>query len=297
VGKISIPAAFAASLGFIEPAWRRATAALLILVAFSAAIQILNLLGETKSPLIGILILVIQAFVGTMATAALYRMAIAPDHSSDPDFQPGPGGVQWGGLEWRVLGANIIVGLIFAAILFVVIIVWVIGLSVLIANHSIDPNEFQGYAGASGPEAMALVAKFLTGPAGLVTFLTLLPAIAVCFYLGARLSLYAVRAADARSFDMGKAWSMTHGATGAILVALVAYFIASGAVGLAFGWVGGLLGKAMHATPGIANPRLWTSVLATLVTSALGTPFVAGLVTFVYRNRNGGGSSVADQFS
>jgi hypothetical protein len=231
-----------------------------------------------------------------MATAALYRMAIGPDHSSDPDFQPGPGGVQWGGLEWRVLGANIIVGLIFAAILFVVVILWVIGLSVLVANHSIDPSEFQGFSGGNA-EAMALLAKFLTGPAGLVTLIIFVPTAAACFYLGARLSLYAVRAADARSFDMGKAWSMTHGATGAIVVALVAYFIASGLLGLLFGFVGGALGAAIHATPGIGSPRLWASVLANLVTSALGTPFVAGLVTFVYRNRNGGGAAVAEQFS
>ena len=306
MAKIPIGTALTESFGFVQPGWSKAWGAMAVVVIVNTGAQFLQGVIATGGLGVALLVLVVQTLAGTLAAGALYRIALAPDHGSDYqrdnpvrlfhcdyEFRPGPAGMQWGSLEWRVLGANVIVGLIIGVVSFVFLIAWAIGLGVMVAGHMIDMGPLQS-AGLQGREAvLAAFGQLLLGPAGLLTLAILGPGLAIILYLSARLSLYAVAAADSGSFDMGWAWSLTKGATGAILVTLISYFLFAWVLAMVFGLLGGFLAKAA----GFAGARQAAAIAGAAIGAALGAPLIAGLVTYVYRTERGGGASVAEQFS
>ena len=293
MAKIPIGTALTESFGFVQPGWSKAWGAMAVVVIVNTGAQFLQGVIATGGLGVALLVLTVQTLAGTLAAGALYRIALAPDHGSDYQFRPGPAGMQWGSLEWRVLGANVIVGLIIGVVSFVFLIAWAIGLGVMVAGHMIDMGPLQS-AGLQGREAvLAAFGQLLLGPAGLLTLAILGPGLAIILYLSARLSLYAVAAADSGSFDMGRAWSLTKGATGAILVTLISYFLFAWVLAMVFGLLGGFLAKAA----GFAGARQAAAIAGAAIGAALGAPLIAGLVTYVYRTERGGGASVAEQFS
>ena len=284
MGKIDVGTLVSASFAFIRSAWEVAPAALVVAVIVGAAAQgwAQTYPGLSFWPLV-------QAGAVTLATGALYRSVLGADHPADDGYRLGPGGIQWGGVEWRVLGANLVVGVLIGLVAGAIFIVWGIGFGILIGAHQLDPSAFQnlqsqGYAG---------LARLMSGPAGLVSAVVLIPGAALLLYLSARFSLYAVQAADTRGFDLGRAWSMTRGATGAIIVVLVVSFVCQVAAGAAAGFVGGLIAALTHSVQG----RLLGGIAGAAAGVAIAVPMTAGMVIFVYRMQRGGGASVADQFS
>ena len=298
MAKIPIGTAITESLGFVQPGWRRAGAAMGLVGASESLFQGLRLNGMLSGFGPALLILIVQTLIGTLAIGAFYRMALTPDHGSDYQFRPGPGGLQWGSLEWRVLGANILVGMILGLVALAFFFVWAIGLGVLVAMHAIDIQTLQSAEATGGQDAtIAAFWRLLLGPTGILSLAILGPGLAVILYLSARLSLYAVRAADTGSFNMGQAWSLTRGATGAIMVTLAIFFVAAMLLGGVAGMIGGILGGVAHMVGGFGSGRMVASIAGTAIGAALSTPIVAGLVTYVYRTERGGGSAIADQFN
>jgi hypothetical protein len=287
---IAIRTAIGQSFGFVPVAWRRAWPALTLMVALTVTNQALAM--ADAGPAIGLLralASLAQLGLAVMAMGALYRIVLEADHAGDPAFRPGAGGIQWGALEWRVLAAGVISGLLIGALVVALLVAW---------GMALDADALRQLQGG-GAAAAAAVASLLQGPAGLATLAILLPGAVLVLYLSARLSLFGIRAADQRSFDLGAAWSLTRGVTGAIVAALIVIGLIELVAGAFAGLLGGAAGAVAGAVGGagaVPGGRILGSVAGAAVGAALNTPLVAGLVTFVYRSQRAG-TGVAEQFS
>jgi hypothetical protein len=289
MNRVPIGATIAASFNYIGVAWRRAGLAMAFLVGVQVLEGILRVATPRAAGVISLVALVPLIAFGTVAFGALYRIGVerAP---SDPEFRLGGGGVQWTGLEWRVLGANIIVGVILALVVLAASILWIIALGVSLIGHINEVNAMN--AAASPADRLAALARLMMGPAGLVTLVIGLVAAALLLWLSAKLSLFAIFAADTRRFDIGQAWAMTRGATWALIVTGVVILIAQLAASFVFGVVGGLAAGLAGASAPLMG-QLFGSVAAAAIT----TPLTAGMQVAVYRARRPGGAAVADAFA
>jgi hypothetical protein len=296
---IAIRTAIGQSFGFVPVAWRRAWPALTLMVALTVTNQALAM--ADAGPAIGLLralASLAQLGLAVMAMGALYRIVLEADHAGDPAFRPGAGGIQWGALEWRVLAAGVISGLLIGALVVALLVAWGMALAVMAGTGALDADALRQLQGG-GAAAAAAVASLLQGPAGLATLAILLPGAVLVLYLSARLSLFGIRAADQRSFDLGAAWSLTRGVTGAIVAALIVIGLIELVAGAFAGLLGGAAGAVAGAVGGagaVPGGRILGSVAGAAVGAALNTPLVAGLVTFVYRSQRAG-TGVAEQFS
>jgi hypothetical protein len=298
MAKIGAGTAIAESFGFLPEGWRRAAGAMCILVAITVILQAVKVLPQPTAGLVTLAVLPFQMAASVMATGALYRVELARDHAGDPVFGVGQGGLQWGQVEWRVLAAGLVVGLILGLVAVGVLVIWGIVLGAMSAAGAFDLSVLQRVQGG-GQAALAAVGELFAGPAGWATAAVILPGVALLSYLGARLSLLAVRSADTQSFNLGAAWSATKGATGAIILASIVFYLATmlaGILGGAFGGiVGAFVGGVTHSGI-VAYVRLFGGVVGAGLGAALATPLWAGLATFVYRTQRGK-VSLADQFS
>ena len=284
MAKLKIGEVVSAGFAFVRPAWAVAPAPLVLVVLAAAAAQ-----GyAVNNPGLSFWLLA-QLAAQTLALGALYRSALSPDHPGDESFRIGPAGVQWGAVEWRVLGVTLIVIALVVAFLFVVAFLWAMGLTLLAAAHAIDVGGFQNLASEGLPGLQRLMA----GPAGLVSAAILAPAAAILVYLAARLSLFAVQSVDTARFDIGRAWSVTRGATGAIVVAMIVIFACEVGVSAAADLAGGLIASVMGAGQG----ALLGVIAGAAAASAFSLPMTAGVAAYVYRVQRGGGASAAGLFS
>jgi hypothetical protein len=280
MGKVQIGAAIGASFRFVGEGWRRAWGILLILVWFTAALQIIELLRPTWT-VVSLLGFVASVFVTTAATGALYRLRLSADHPGDDAFAAHPGGLQWGGLEWRVLAANLLVGVAVGALVFVAFIVWALILGLTVGSN---PAEVQALQSGSDADKLDALRQIMLGPAGIFTFVIIGPIAVGLIYLGLRLSVFALFAADTRSFDAAKAWTVTRGAVLALLVGSIAIFLLELVIGAVFGGVAGFFAGF---TGQVGQGRIWGGVAGQIVGAALNAPLIAGLVLYVYRSQRG----------
>jgi hypothetical protein len=231
-----------------------------------------------------------SVFITTAAVGALYRLRFGADHPGDDAFAAHAAGLQWGGLEWRVLGANMLAGVIIGGLAFVVFIVWAIILGVTVGSN---PADVQGIENGSDAEKFTALGHIMLGPAGVLTLLLIGPALIGLFYLGLRLSLLAPLAADGRSFDIGKAWSLARGAMLALFLGTLVIFLVQVMIGAV---LGGVAGFAAGFTGQVGRGGVWGGIAGQAVTSALNAPLITGLVLYVYRAQRGD-PAVAATFS
>lgn len=289
MGNVQISAAIGESFRFVGEAWRRAWGIMLILVWFTAALQIVEALRPTwfAVPFLG---LIVSIFVTTAAIGALYRLRLGADHPGDDAFAAHAGGLQWGALEWRVLGANLLVGVVIGVLAVVVFFAWALIIGFTVGG---SPADAQAIERGSDAEKFAAFGRIMLGPAGFLTLVMIGPALVGLIYLSLRLALLAPLAADARSFDMAKAWSLARGAVLTLLVGSVVIFLFEVMIGAVFGGVAGL---AAGVTGQIGKGSIWGGVAGQAVAAALNAPLFVGLVLYVYRTQRGD-AAVAATFS
>jgi hypothetical protein len=283
---IPLGQAISRSFAFISVAWRNAWGAMLILVWLSAVLQMIEAMKPewTAAPLLGLIFLLAAS---TVATGALYRIGLEPDHAGDSAFALGPGGVQWGALEWRVLGANLLLGLALSVLFVVLFIIWGVGLGVSMAGH---PEALQAVTNAtSNEDKLRAFGALMGGAAGVVTLVVLLPGLLAILYLAARLALFTLNAADTRSFDFGKAWTMTRGAVLALIVVSVLIYLAQILLGGLCGAVAGFLSAFLDPGKG----GMWGGIVGQAAGAAISAPLFAGLQLFIYHRRRGEGRIAA----
>jgi hypothetical protein len=278
MGQVQVGAAIGASFRFISEAWSKAWGIMLVLVWFNAALQIVELLRPTWT-LASFLGLIVSIFVTTAATGALYRLQLAGDHPGDNQFAAHPAGLQWGGLEWRVLGANLMVGVAIGVLVVIAFIIWAIILGVTVGS---SPGDMQALQSGSEAEKLDAFRHIMLGPAGILTLVIIGPLIVALIYIIIRLSMFALVAADARSFDLVKAWTLARGAMlplflGSLVIFLIELIIGAVTGGLA-GFTAGIIGQ---------QGRIWGGVAGQVVGAAINAPLFAGLVLYVYRIQRG----------
>lgn len=289
MGSVQVGAALSESFRFVGEAWRRAWGILLILVWFTAALQIVEALRPSWTA-ISFLGIFVTVFLTTAASGALYRLRLSDDHPGDNDFAAHSAGLQWGSLEWRILGANLLIGLIIGVLVFVAFILWAIILGVTVGSN---PAQMEALQNGSQADKIDALRQVMLGPAGILTLLIIGPCTVALVYLGVRVSLFAPFAADTRSFDIAKAWTLTRGAVLALFVGSILIFLFELVLGMVVGGVAGFTaGLSGHAEAG----RLWGGVAGQILGSALNAPLIAGLVLYVYRSRRGD-TAVAATFS
>jgi len=277
MGKVQVGAAIAASFRFVGEAWTKAWGVMLLLLWFTAVLQVVQVLKPTWSS-VTLLGAIPTLFITTAATGALYRLRLESDHPGDPDFVAHSAGLQWGGLEWRVMGANILVGVILGALFILACFIFGIALGVTMQG---DPADLQAFEHGTDAEKLAALGRLMLGVGGIVSALILIPSLLGLLYLAARLTVFTPLAADARSFDLGKAWSLSRGAVLALIVGTITIFL-----------VELLANRLLVAVAG----KDWGSAASEAVTAAINAPLFAGLVLYVYRAQRGD-TAVAATFS
>jgi hypothetical protein len=278
MGQVQVGAAIGASFRFIGEAWNKAWGIMLVLVWFNAALQIVELLRPTWGA-VSFLGLIVSIFVTTAATGALYRLQLAGDHPGDNQFAAHPAGLQWGGLEWRVLGANLMIGVAIGVLVIVAFIIWAIILGVTVGSN---PGDMQALQGGSEAEKIDVFRRIMLGPAGILTLVIIGPIVAALIYVIVRLSMFALVAADARSFDLVRAWTLARGAMlplflGSLVIFMIELIIGAVTGGLA-GFTASIIGQ---------QGRIWGGVTGQVVGAAINAPLFAGLVLYVYRIQRG----------
>jgi hypothetical protein len=287
MAQVKVDGAVAASFGFIGEAWSKAWGIMLILVWFTAAQRIVELLRPSWT-VVSFLSFIVSVFVSTAASSALYRLQLGADHPGDGQFAARRAGLQWGALEWRVMGANLLVGVMTGVLLVVAIIIWAIIVGVSVSG---SPGDMQALQGGSQGEKLDALRHVLLGPAGILSLLIVGPIVAALIYLIIRLSLFALLAADSRSFDIGKAWTMARGAMLALFVGSVVILLIEVLVGALFGGVAGFAAGIIGQ-----QGRIWGGVAGQVIAAATSAPLFAGLLLYVYRIQRGD-TSVAATFS
>ncbi len=296
MSRVAIGSTIRASFGFLAPAWRSCWMVLGLVVLVNTGYQLLYVNGQVGGLAVALAFILLQLIFSTMALAGLYRTALSPDRPGDRDLRPGTGGVQWAGPEWRVLLINLMVGVTFTIIFLMFMIVWLIAVGMIVGAHIVDVTPLQNPS-MSPDQAMQALMTLLLGPVGVASLVIGLIGTVVCVYLGTRISLYAVRAADTASLDLGRAWVMTRGATAAIICAsLVVGLLVLALEGLMVG-LGIAIANALHKANAVLVGFRWGLVGAVVLATPLSLPLGAGVSVSVYRAQRGGGPAVADHFA
>jgi hypothetical protein len=284
---VTIGEALGQSFRFIGTAWRHAWGIMLISVWLTGTLQAIQ--GLRPEWAFGILLLSIplNVLVGTAVIGALYRIGIEPFHGGDTNFRAAPTGLQWGGLEWRVLGANLLMGLIFGGVTFFfsIIVLVLIG-----ATAGSDSASLAALNGSDPTASSQALLHILTGPAGIVSLLLFLVVAGAFLFFAARLLVFSLLAADTGAFSFGRAWVLTRGALGAIIVTLLMF----GLLQVAIWFVGLMITGGFAAAHG---QIFWGSVAIAVATGAIITPLSVGLQIYVYNTRRSGEPSIAATFS
>ncbi len=274
MAKVDIGSAIAASFSFLPTAWARAWGILALNVVLIAAIQAL---GGVWPSWAGIAInLVAFVTLNAAASGALYRTLLQSRHPGDAAFKAHSGGLHWGGVETRTLLAGLIVGALFT-VLGAIVAAACAGVFAA-TGRAADPTWAQDFKDTNDLlEKVFALGYLFFGPAGLALTGVLSISLVGLFWLGARLMLYALCAADIGSFSFGRAWAASRGATAAIWIAWIVISVAISAASLA-------VTSAVDAVAGL-NPAggLWGSIGGQIVGSATTTPLFVGLQLYVYQ--------------
>jgi hypothetical protein len=289
MSNVNVGAALGASFRYLPPAWRQA-AGILAASVFASLVFAIARAATPHAPLLSLVQLIVQLAVGTAATGALYRITLAGDHGGDPSYALGPAGYQWGPLEWRVLGANLLLAVLFIVPLVVILIVWAICVGSTLVGHA---DALQGLQSGSNSNRLAAFAGLMTGPPDALTVIIFVPTLIAVVYVGARLALFTLRAADIGAFDLPRAWSMTRGAALTLIVAGIVIYLTSIAVAFVFGAVGGLMADLAGQHDAAAT---WGSISGGAASVAIAGPLFAGLQLYVYHAQRGDGG-VAETFA
>lgn len=279
---VSVGAAIGASFRFLPVGWGRAWGVMLVLVWAAAVLQAIRL-ARPEWGAVNVLGLIVILLVTTAATGALYRIGLEPDHGGDAAFSVGPAGLRWGSLEWRVLGANILVGVIFFFALVAIVIVWAITFGVSAAGQASDLQAVQAAQGDS--DKMAAAIRLFSGPAGIISFIVLIPLLIAFCVLAAKLALFAVTAADTGAFNFSLAWNLTRSSLLALIVASIVIVLAQAVVGGVSGFLAGVAAGAFGQ--GVHSGSLWGGVAGQAASAAINAPLIAGLQIYVYRTKRG----------
>jgi len=290
---VTVGGAIRASFGNVPTAWRRSGPALFALVVAAGATQLARLAPPPQSALLALLGGLIQQMLQIMAIGAIYRVALVPYHPRDPDYRVDSGGIQWSGIEWRVLASGPLVGLLVGFIGFLLAVVWGIALGATVGAAGGDLSALQEMR-RGGLASLQAFVRLMSGPAGIISALVLFPSLVLLTWLGGRLSLLAIRAADTATLDMGAAWRLSRGVTWALVVGLVVTFIVTLA---ASSLTGGALGLAAAAVPApaAAKAAVYASV-GGMIAAAIRVPLVTGLLSYVYLGLKGD-VAIADTFA
>jgi hypothetical protein len=204
--------------------------------------------------------------IGNLVIGALYRVGLEADHPDDPGYRVGPSGFAWGALEWRILVTNLMVGLIWGVLALFAFILTFMVFGIVAA-----------FAGANSPstDPTAVVRAFL-GPAGLAALMVAIPSTVGLIVLAAKLSLFAVTVADTGKFEFGRAWSLTRGATWALIVAGLLVFAISVAAGV-------IVEIADAGAASGASAMVWVGIAIQAAAAAVSVPAANGMVLYVYR--------------
>ncbi len=222
--------------------------------------------------------------VSFMSNGAIYRLAFADRHPGDPEFQPGPSGLQWRKLEWRLMGAATLLALFFIIVLLVALVV-ISGVIVGIAMN-------RGTSSALATPQMLLTAKGLAGVLGedgaLVVLLLAIVMYFALFFAIIRLSLVASATADSGRIAVLRTWALTRGqfwriAVSCLLVELPVLFM-SGIVRAAGTASQNAITVPDHMAPG---PALICGVVMGVLTGGVVTPLLAGVMAYYYRGLKG----------
>jgi hypothetical protein len=292
MANVQIGAALNASFAYIPVAWRQAAG----IMAASVFAPVVFDIAESFTPgatVLGLARVIVAVCVSTVAVGALFRIGLATDHPGDPNYVVGPAGFQWGSVEWRILGASLALGAVFVIPLVIIFIIWGMGLGATLMGQT---DTLQNLRSGSTAERLAALGRVLAGPAGLVTLVIFVPTIVAAIYVGARLTLYNLIAADTGSFSLARAWSLMRGAVLAVIVAGIVLNLIQAALGGVIGFFGGL---AAGLVGQVGASGLWGSILGQAAGAAINAPLFVGLELYIYRIQRGegGDESVAATFA
>jgi hypothetical protein len=277
---ITAGGAISAALRNIEPGWRGAPGAMVAVVVVGA----LNQLVGSSNVGLSLVMLIVGLAVSTMATGALYRLALQADHPGDPLYRPGPMGFQWSGFEWRILGANLLLGVIIGVAVVAVSLVWMLFLGIMLTTHLIDPGVMNQMNAVADP--WGKLAIFFGGVGGVINILLLLAAALAIIWLFARLLLLPIGAAETGRIDLGAAWALSRSSVWPIVTTLIVRFLIGAAIALVLTYFTGMIiGKDAGA------------ILSAMLTSAIWAPIGAGLVAYAYRAGRAPDPAVAQVFA
>ena len=259
--ELSISGGVRAAVGF----WREATGkvwgalavfALVIVVAQSAQ-------AAGVDPIWMLVSAAVEIFASILAYGALLRFAFLADHTSDPDFALGAGGVQWGKPEWRLLGATMLLMLFYLLV--------IIGTVFLLSIVAVS------FASAEGSHSTA-PSGLLHSPSGLAVLAVLIACVFGVVWSSIRLSLSLPATVDRKQVQVFSVWSLTKGHVLPLFVA--------GVICLLPGLIVGTIAVLVKSNLGAALP-LWGAVLIGLVVSTVTvfvqSPLVIGLYSHFYR--------------
>jgi hypothetical protein len=280
LGQVDVGGAIGASFGFLLTGWRRAWGILALSVIVSAALQWLGVIWTNWAASLGITLAALVV-LNAATTGAMYRAVLETRHAGDPAFREHPGGLQWGGVETRVLIAGAIATLLFLVLGAVLAAICAAGF--VATGQAIDPFWSQEMSAKYDTLSQAFVLiTLLFTPAGLVLGALLLVGLVLLYWLGVRLMLYALSAADSGSLGLGRAWALTRGATGAVwLTWIVISLVVGGGSELA----SAIVGLAFQAPVGSPVASASAAAAAQVVRTALEAPLFAGLQLYVFQRR------------
>jgi hypothetical protein len=263
-----------AAWAFHRTYWREAPGALALVAATSALVGS----AEYWRPGAPIMALIMAAYVAAFIVAfgAMTRLAFADEHPDDPEFDLGPGGIQWGRTEWRLTRFAALV--LFLSILAALMLVFVIMLIVAASGL--------GAALSPGSTPEAVMEALGPGASGAL-------AIAVLLFIGAamftwiRLFLAPTATVAEKQLMVFQTWPLTRGQFWRIfaanLLVTVPPAIVAGIVGVAaLAAVGVPVNSDEVPTLSIAA-ALAVSVLPGLIEGFLIVPLTVGLGAYLYR--------------
>lgn len=243
----------------------RASGALALNAAVSIAVQLLGLNGGA---LFGLSVAGLLASV--VANGALYRLAFADEHPDDPEFRPGPLGLQWGRPEFRILGAMLLLFLL----LFLGFLLWFVLAIVVAAATLVATGGAPATPDAAPPAARAAAA--LLGLVFVVAALWVL--IRICTYQAASVA--------EKRVQVFSTWTLTRGQFWRILAAIILVSLPM--------LVAGLIAETFRMT--IATTVVG-AVLVGAVNGFVQIPLFNGLSAYLYRVLRPGNPGLAGPFA
>ncbi len=226
------------------------------------AVLLVNLVSAVVGGIgVQILIGVVGAAMGLMASGALLRLAFADEHAGDPDFRIGPAGFQWGRPETRLLaGALLLIFLFVLGLLFLLVAAFVCSAVAVLAGAKVDPT------------AVALDPNTL--PAGLRLTVGLLADVfaLVGIWIGVRISLYPSATVAEKRLMVFSTWKLTRGQFWRILAAIVIVLLPALVLTLVI--------MSLELPAAVALPA---RLLLILVNAFFEAPLLCGLYAYLYR--------------